>query len=289
MPNKPAVNHVYIEGQNFLYGHRSLYPRRKIDFKLHTHDGYEIYIFIEGNAEYVIESKIYPMKPYDILITKNDELHQVKHLSFRKFYERTVIEVNDEFFEENNCMEYLPILKVRNNDSDNIISPNYDGRIKLIECMERIEGYMKESEGKGEAIARAGIIELLHVINNLKSKTVQVKRNKNISKIIEYIDKNLTSEIKLEDIADSMFMSKYHICRIFKEHTGITIYKYITNKRIQLVQKMYANGMTLSTSSLNAGFSSYSSFYKSYMRETGKSPRNDIENYNLFKDMTFKE
>ena len=289
MKEKPPINRVYIEGKDFLYSHRSMFRTLKGDFKLHTHQGYEIYIFIEGDAEYVIESRIYPMKPYDILITKSDELHQVRHHSYQKYYERVVIEVNDDFFTQNNCSEYLPILTTRNSDSDNIISPNYDGRIKLIECMERIEGYMKETDEKGEAITKSGIIELLHIINNLKGKTVKVKRNKNISKIIEYIDRNLTSDIKLEDIADSMFMSKYHICRIFKEHTGITIYKYITNKRIQLVQKMYSNGITLSTAALNAGFSSYSSFYKSYIRETGKSPRNDIENYNLFKDMTFKE
>ena len=278
---------VDIKGENYNYGHKIFIPDFK-DFKLHTHKAYEIYIYIAGNAEYVIESKIFPMKPYDIFITKSDEPHQVRHLVKDK-YERIVIELNDNFFEENNCAEYKNILENRQSDTDNMISPDSADKIRLMDSIARIEKYINETEKFSDTIVKCSIIELLHIINTIKGKNVKFKSNNNINEIISYINENLTNDMKLDDIATHMFMSKYHICRIFKEHTGLTVNKYITNKRIKLVQDLYANGDSLTDACSKAGFSGYSSFYKAYMTETGKSPKKDIENYNLFNDIKIQE
>lgn len=285
--NVEMLDKSYFEDKNYHYSRKKFIPGYK-NFRLHTHKAHEIYIFVKGNAEYVIESKIFPMKPYDILITKNDELHQVRHLE-KTVYERIVIEVNDAFFEENDCIEYSYLLKNRKHDTDNIISPDSSDKIKLMECISRIEKYIKESEKFNKTIVRCSVIELLHIINTIKSKNVKIKSNQNIDEIINYINNNLSNDIKLDDIANHMFMSKYHLCRIFKEHTGLTINKYITNKRIKLVQNIYANGNSLTTACIKAGYSSYSSFYKAYVTETGKSPKNDIENYNLFNEIDLQE
>ncbi len=281
------LSKTIFDGTNFLYSHKTFVPGYK-NFKLHNHKAYEIYIFIQGNAEYVIESKIFPMKQYDIFITKNDELHQVRHLE-KSVYERIVVEVNDAFFEDNSCMEYLNLLKNRKTDTDNIISPDSSEKIRLMECISRIEKYYRESEKFGTTIVKCAIVELLHIINTIKSKNVRIKSNHNIDEIINYINTNLSNDIKLDDIANHMFMSKYHLCRIFKEHTGLTINKYITNKRIKLVQNLYANGYSLSAACIKAGYSNYSSFYKAYITETGKSPKNDIENYNSYNEIDLQE
>ena len=281
--NNEMLSKTSFNGSNYTYSHKKFTPGYK-NFKLHTHKAYEIYIFIKGNAEYVIESKIFPMKPYDILITKNDELHQVRHLE-KTVYERIVVELNDMFFEENDCADYLKILKNRKNDSDNIISPDSSDKIKLMDCISRIEKYISESEKFNQTIVKCAIIELLHIINTIKSKNVQIKNNHNIDEIINYINNNLSNDVSLDDIANHMFMSKYHLCRIFKEHTGLTINKYITNKRIKLVQNLYSQGNSLTVSCIKAGYSNYSSFYKAYITETGKSPKNDIENFNLYNEI----
>lgn len=276
-----------IKGENYTYGHKTFVPDFK-DFKLHTHKDYEIYIYIDGNAEYVIESKTFSMRPYDIFITKNDEPHQVRHLVKDK-YERIVIELNDTFFEENNCIEYKHILENRQSDTDNMISPDSADKIRLMDCISRMEKYIDETVKFSDTIVKCSIIELLHIINTIKSKNVKFKSDSNINEIISYINDNLSNDIKLDDIANHMFLSKYHICRVFKEHTGITVNKYITNKRIKLVQDLYAKGYSLTDACSKAGFSGYSSFYKAYINETGKSPKKDIENYNLFNDIIIQE
>lgn len=274
---------IRYEGENYLYFHTSTIPKCGT-FHPHTHTGYEIYIYLCGNAEYIIESKIFSMKPYDIFVTKSDEVHQVKHLSKEK-YERVVFQFNDEFLEKNNCQSYCKVLQNRTCDTDNMISPSSFEKKHLADCISRIEKYIGYAEKFSDTIVKCSLIELIHIINTIKSDNIKVTRNNNIGLIIDYINENLTKDIKLDDIASHMFMSKYHICRIFKEHMGISIMKYITSKRIKQVQHMYSEGMSLTLACANAGFASYSSFYKAYYKETGKSPKNDIENYNLFTDI----
>lgn len=280
---------IFFEKDKYSYSHASMIPSFN-DFKLHTHMGYEVYIYLDGDAEYIIESKTFPMTPYDIFVTKTDELHQVKHISKAK-YERIVIQFGDDFLEENNCIAYQKVLKHRNRDTDtdNMISPTSSEKKKIIDCVSRIEKYIADAELFSDTIVKCTIIELLHIINTIKSDKVKVKKNNNIGSIIDYISKNLSTDIKLDDIAKYMFMSKYHICRIFKNYTGITINKYITGMRIKYVQKLYSEGHSLSSACEIAGFSSYSNFYKAYYNETGKSPKKDIENYNLFNDIELQE
>ena len=44
-------------------------------FKTHTHDNYEIFCFLSGDAKYFVEGNIYDLKPNDILIIKKSETH----------------------------------------------------------------------------------------------------------------------------------------------------------------------------------------------------------------------
>ncbi|MDF2815563.1 MAG: AraC family transcriptional regulator, partial [Paenibacillus sp.] len=47
------------------------------NWPLHTHDGYEIYVFIQGNANYIIGDEIYQLQPGDMLLFSGDVHHRV--------------------------------------------------------------------------------------------------------------------------------------------------------------------------------------------------------------------
>ncbi len=48
-----------------------------------------------------------------------------------------------------------------------------------------------------------------------------------VKKVIDYIERNLEEEINLDDISKNIGYSKFYLNRMFTEHTGITIYKYL--------------------------------------------------------------
>ncbi|MBD5393692.1 MAG: helix-turn-helix transcriptional regulator [Lachnospiraceae bacterium] len=62
-----------------------------------------------------------------------------------------------------------------------------------------------------------------------------------VQKVIDYIERNLEKEINLDDIAKNIGYSKFHLNRIFTEQTGITIYKYLQNRRLTIAAEKLVN------------------------------------------------
>ena len=63
-------------------------PERHLE--MHTHDYYEIFVFLSGDANYHVEGIVYPMEPGDILIMKKAEAHSM-WINRSVPYERAVI------------------------------------------------------------------------------------------------------------------------------------------------------------------------------------------------------
>lgn len=55
-----------------------------------------------------------------------------------------------------------------------------------------------------------------------------------IEDTIDFIEKNIDSEISLSHISESLFVSKFHLARLFKRMTGFSIMSYITLRRLSL-------------------------------------------------------
>ena len=56
-------------------------------------------------------------------------------------------------------------------------------------------------------------------------------------KILLYIEENLEKDLTLGKIANQLNYSKFYIARTFKDNTGITIYKYIQGRRLDVAAK----------------------------------------------------
>ena len=96
-------------------------------------------------------------------------------------------------------------------------------------------------------------------------------RNTNTVNVIkkEYGDASLTNE----KIAVRFNYHPYHLNKIFKAETGVSLHKYLLNYRLEL-SKYYlittANSIT--DISENVGFSNYSYFIKSFRERYNLSP-----------------
>lgn len=242
-------------------------------FYLHNHpDRYEILLFQKGDAEFWVEGSKYPLIPEDIIVVSNFEMHRVHHNSPSE-YKRTVINIDLNFFTKHGCEEYKNIFVSRTLGENNCISSELSKKYCLSDIMRKIENYLNDDEDNGVAAA-AALIELLYLLNRAADKTnKQIKNNEQIKNIILYINNRLTEQLTLDKIAEAFFISKGHLCRIFKEYTGYTLNRYITYKRLMYVRELVANGASWTDAGLEAGFSSYSNFYKAYRRTYGHAPR----------------
>lgn len=63
---------------------------------------------------------------------------------------------------------------------------------------------------------------------------IDIKKSNLIDSIVEYINNNIEEDITIDELAEYCYLSKFHLSREFKRHTGTIIHKYIVQKELIL-------------------------------------------------------
>ena len=95
-----------------------------------------------------------------------------------------------------------------------------------------------------------------------------------IRNTINYIQRHLYSQLRTEDIAKAMFVSRTYLSTSFHHETGKTISDYIRDERIKEAKKLLKHsGKSLSEISSELGFSSQSYFTRVFKSCTNCTPK----------------
>lgn len=82
-----------------------------------------------------------------------------------------------------------------------------------------------------------------------------------VKKVIDYIEGNLEKEINLDNISKNIGYSKFYLNRIFTEHAGITIYRYLQNRRLTIAaEKLVKTNEPIMQIAYEAGYDTQQSF-----------------------------
>ena len=244
-------------------------------FRLHNHEDYEI----SGDAVYNIEGRVYQLRPYDMLFVRPDEMHRVYHNSENCLYNRMIINITDGFFEKYDIRKYKNTLIERSMSEDRKIQGSTVIESGIRDICDKI--YKLISTGKDrpdDAVINALVVQLLYTMCNVDFFDRAITADSKIQSAIDYINDNFTEELSLEEISKNTFISKHHLCRIFKQTTGYTVGEYINHKRLMQVSFLCKNkGMSLKEACMESGFTNYSSFYRAYRKENTTSPREGMK------------
>ncbi len=246
----------------------------------HNHDFYEIFFYISGKVTYIIEGKSYRLKPGDIILINNRELHRTV-IESGEDYERVVIWIKPDYITRLNtdstdltmCFESSAKKKY------NLLRPDTETLAYLKAIVQKIEKAYYNSGFGSEVLKYAHINELVVYLNKAYLYTkdeeieVDIEYNQKISNIIKYINANLDSQLSLENISAQFYISKYHLLREFKKYTGFTIHRFIQKKRLIMARMLLKENIKVSEVSMICGFGDYSNFIRTFKREYGISPK----------------
>lgn len=113
---------------------------------------------------------------------------------------------------------------------------------------------------------RNEILTLNHDFINSKTLT-------KIFPIIDYIDKNYSSAISLNNISAATHLNEYYLCRLFKAATGQTVFNYLNHIRICEAQNLLTKtSLSITDIALSVGFSNTARFDESFKKITGLTP-----------------
>ena len=269
------------EGYRIMYGNISYkhsYSKVPEDnlYERHCHNGYELLYIVKGEGTYVVEGTEYQMKPNTLLIARPCEFHCI--LPDKKMeYERDVLIFNEHALYNSTVAELSMLTQpatksgvIHFTDEQKIstISAIFK-QMKQAETM--FEGRKNKIE-KEETMLSSLLTQLLLILSLEDGTTSESEEDDLMHNVMNYVNRHLFDELSLDKIAQKFFISKYYLCRAFKEYAGISLFSYVTAKRIVMADQLMERGESATEAAYKVGFGSYSSFYRAYLKQNGHPP-----------------
>ena len=273
---------IFSDRQYMMDDYFELYYYEDTSFsgvKNHTHDYFEFYFFVEGNMSISINHKKYSLKHGDvILIPPGIPHHVINHdssIPYRRFifwldtdYLREILEKTEEF-------RYIFEYTIQHKHyiySNDLVGFNAI-ESKLLRLIEE-----KNSDRFGHipkiSLCVYDIILHLNRMAYEMINPIKPHLNQSLDKsIIAHIENHLDEELTLDSIAETFFVSKYHIAHLFKEKYGISIHQFVTKKRLDMCKNALTSELNITEIFHRFGFRDYSSFYRAFKKEFGLSPK----------------
>lgn len=114
------------------------------------------------------------------------------------------------------------------------------------------------------------------VIKKSCTKVFPIKNSVNFvfaQQLINYLRKNISEEIFLENIENELGVSKDEICRKFKKAINLSVFQYLKQTRIEKATKLLSvDNKTIERVAIECGFHSTSHFCTTFKEATGISP-----------------
>ena len=252
---------------------------RPVSVEYHSHDFYEIYFFLSGKVAYIIEGKTYHLRPGDILLTNNRELH-APLVADGRIYERFVTWISPAFLKNlrEGATDLARCFEESSQKHYNLLRPGGEMLQRIRGLYGRLE-LVSDAGGYGsEVLRRAYMMELLVAVNtayfdDADTPEPDIVYSKKISDVICYINENLRGDLSLDFLSRTFYVSKYHLSRQFKLYAGLTLHRYILKKRLIAAKLMLLDGASVNRAYLESGFGDYSNFTKLFRQEFGLSPK----------------
>ncbi len=81
------------------------------------------------------------------------------------------------------------------------------------------------------------------------------------------------NDISIQDIADELGISRYHLCRVFKESQGMTLLEYIAEIRMRHAKQLLEEtDLSVSEVARQVGFNNVTYFHKRFKQSFGITP-----------------
>jgi AraC-like DNA-binding protein/quercetin dioxygenase-like cupin family protein len=253
------------------------------EFSYHYHDFNKLIIFISGNVSYHIEGKSYQLNPYDIVMVNAGEIHRpVIHDTTP--YERIVIYISPSFFDDYKKEDYILdyCFTQAFTHHTNVLRIDDGQKNKLLDVVNRLEQSFINEGFANTLYQKILFLEFMITINQvvldrgvyyLDTSTSNLK----VLEIMKYINEHLNEELTIDLIASSFYLNRSYLMHLFKDETGYTIGKYITEKRLFMAKTLIQNGTSVTEACFECGFKNYATFFRAFKEKFNRSPKDATE------------
>jgi AraC-like DNA-binding protein len=246
--------------------------------KVHWHPFVEILVSISDGNEVEINFTKYTMNLNDILIIYPGDLHAISKCAGTSLwvaqFSSEMLSIINELNSQMALLAQFPFLKYDSScaDCDRIVLI-----LKEFFAAQNAETHMKELR------MYALLLNFFEKVwqncidqkNKALPETGNPKQNmtKKMADVCLYISENHTAPLTLDDAAQFMGVSKSYFAHLFRQYTNSTFVDFLTEVRVKRAQSLFLNpDVQIIDIAFDSGFSSLSSFNRSFKKITGLSP-----------------
>lgn len=249
----------------------------------HYHEFCKILLLLSGSGAYSVEGHRYLLQSGDIVLLGSRCIHRPE-LDPGVPYERIIIYISPEYLQKHSTPE-CTLANVFSGEKGHVLRLKESQRRRIFQLAAALERDLQPEEFGREILCGADLLQLLVEIGRTVSRVEHfepspvIPKNERIREIIRYIDGNFTEDLDIDELAQTFFISKYHMMRLFRQETGTTIHLYVTQKRLILARELMEQGMRATEACYRCGWHSYSSFTRAFAKHFRSTPTGRLEGH----------
>lgn len=257
--------------EDFRLFHLSDAPTDKIDY--HYHEFHKILLLLSGNGSYAVDGERYALHSGDMVLVKSRCVHKPE---FDSAYERVIVYISPDFLRRNSSAgcDLNEIFQI----SSPVLQLPEVSQKKLSSLLSGLERELSSGDYGSDLMATGLLLRFLVEMGRIlrggaaTQSAPIVPNSQRTLDIMQYINQHLSDDLRIDEIANAFFVSKYHMMRSFRLETGMTLHGYITERRLLAAKDLICQGMNATDACFHAGFHSYCSFTRAYSKRFGCTP-----------------
>lgn len=231
----------------------------KNDFFNHQHETYEILYVVKGEGTFLIEDSAYEFSGNTLFMIPPGKYHVLK-IPPQSNYERIVLNFSPQ------CVP--PFIRHKKYIFKNTPADIFSLFFKFDRYADSF------SQKPLYTLLTSLLSEALILLEHFENHTVLPENNipAIVKNAVNFINDHLDEPLSVEIIADSLYVSKTHLCHIFSKTMNIGIMRYVRMKKMFQARKYIAEGVSVQNAAEALGYDCYTTFLRNYKREFHVNP-----------------
>lgn len=115
---------------------------------------------------------------------------------------------------------------------------------------------------------------LLVLLRQEEIDAATAARETRVARVVRHLHGTYTEHIELGALADQFYVSRHHLSREFRRHTGTTVISYVNDLRVDQARRLLTESeLPISRIAQDVGFTTVTHFNRVFRERTGTTPR----------------
>lgn len=277
---------VPLSEKPLIWDHRSVSTGPFSGF-YHWHQCCEILVVHEGNGTIIVNQKTYEIRRNMLFFFQPFQLHKVyANISPEQPYIRSKIHFDPYAFEE----KLRPFRSLHSTFVEFWQGDHALPAVNLSDTFDYLEHVFavhdkntQKSSSTGETGFEYSLMLILQILNALSfllqrnqpegTRALNLRQMGYAEQMMQWIESHYHEDVRLDDIAEAMHLSKFYLSRLFQNETGSSISQYLTARRIKIACRLLqTTSLSIEQIGHNVGISNPSYFIRLFKKEIGTTP-----------------